>query len=131
MGLQAKIREELKESMKNKDEARTSALRVLIGEFGRQAQKELSDQDVLGIIRKLVKSETETLERSGGGRSDYLDILEGYLPKQVGEEEIRAWITENVNMDEFKNKMQAMKPIMGHFAGTADGNMVRKILESL
>ncbi len=27
--------------------------------------------------------------------------------------------------------MQAMKPIMAHFAGNADGNTVKKILQSL
>ncbi|MBU0481734.1 MAG: GatB/YqeY domain-containing protein [Proteobacteria bacterium] len=131
MSLQEKIRSDLKEAMKSKDEARTSALRVLIGEFGRQASKELSDQQIQGIIRKLVKSELEILEKSGGDSSDYLVILEGYLPKQPTEAEIRAWISSNIKMDEFRNKMQAMKPIMEHFAGAADGNMVKKVLESL
>ena len=131
MGLQEKIGIALKESMKAKNEARTSALRVVLGEFQRQAKKDLSDQEVQGIIRKLVKSENELLNKSGGGRSEYLEVLESYLPKQATEEEIREWIRQNINMADFKNKMQAMKPIMGNFGGTADGNMVRKILESL
>ena len=108
MSLQEKIRTDLKEAMKAKNEARTSTLRVLIGEFGRQTKKELSDQDVQGIIRKLVKSESETLEKSGVGTSDYLEILEGYLPKQPTEKEIREWISDNINMGDFKNRMQAM-----------------------
>lgn len=131
MGLQEKIKSDLKVSMKARDEARISALRVVLGEFQRQARKELSDQEVQGVIRKLVKSENELLAKSGGDSSDYLEVLEAYLPKQPTETEIREWIEGNVNMDDFKNKMQAMKPIMNHFGGAADGNMVKRILESL
>ena len=131
MNLQQKIGSDLKESMKAKDEARTSALRVVLGEFQRQAKKELSDQEVQGIIRKLAKSENELLAKSGGEGSEYLKILDGYLPKQPSEAEIREWIGKNIDMDNFKNKMQAMKPIMGNFGGAADGNVVKKILESL
>jgi len=39
MSLQEKIRSDLKESMKAKDENRTSALRVLLGEFQRQPKR--------------------------------------------------------------------------------------------
>ncbi|RJX33114.1 MAG: hypothetical protein C4531_05730 [Desulfurivibrio sp.] len=131
MTLQEKIRSDLKQSMKAKTEARTSALRVLIGEFGRQLKKELADAEVLAIIRKLIKSEAETLEKKGEPSSEYMQILEGYLPKQASEAEIRAWIEKNIDFGKFQTKMQAMKPIMANFAGMADGNTVKKILESL
>ncbi|MBU0676412.1 MAG: GatB/YqeY domain-containing protein [Proteobacteria bacterium] len=131
MSLQESIQADLKVSMKAKTEARTSALRVLIGEFQRQPGKELSDQDVQGIIKKLIKSEQETLARSGGQSSDYLVVLESYLPRPVDEDEIRRWIGENLDLAGFGNKIQAMKPIMAHFEGAADGNLVRRILESL
>jgi len=131
MTMQEKIKADLKRAMLARDEARVSALRVLIGEFQRQGTKELSDQEVLGVIRKLIKAETETMARSGGGDSAYLGVLESYLPRAATEEEIRAWIATNVNLAEYPNKMQAMKPIMAHFGGQADGNLVRRILESL
>jgi uncharacterized protein len=131
MALQEKIRGDLKESMKAKTEARTSALRVLIGEFQRQPKKELSDAEVIAVIRKLIKAEAETLEKKGEGPSEYMGILDGYLPKQATEAEIRAWIEKNIDFGKFQNKMQAMKPIMAYFAGMADGNTVKKILESL
>lgn len=131
MTLQEKIKGDLKESMKAKTEARTSALRVLIGEFQRQLKKELTDGEVVAVIRKLIKSEAETLEKKGEGPSDYMRILESYLPKQAGEAEIRAWIGKNIDFSKFPSKMQAMKPIMANFAGMVDGNTVKKILESL
>ena len=131
MTLQEKIKGDLKESMKAKTEAKTSALRVLIGEFQRQVKKELTDAEVIAVIRKLIKAETETLEKKGEGPSDYMQILESYLPKQASEEKIRAWIAANIDFSKFQNKNQAMKPIMAHFAGMVDGNMVKNILESL
>ena len=131
MTLQEKIRQDLKLSMKAKNETRTSALRVMLGEFGRQDKKELSDLEVIAIIRKLVKSEQELLSKTNAASSDYLTILEEYLPKEPTEEEIRQWITANIDFSVFNNKMQAMRPIMAHFAGSADGNTVKRILESI
>jgi uncharacterized protein YqeY len=131
MSLQENIQADLKKAMLARDEVGISTLRIIIGEFARQASKVLSDQEVQGVIRKLVKSENEMLKLSGAESSDYLQVLEGYLPKQATEEEIRAWIDNNIKLDDFANKMQAMKPIMTNFGGSADGNLVRKILDSL
>ena len=131
MGLQATIHDDLKKAMKAKEEARVSALRVLYGEFQRQGKKELADTEVVAIIRKLSKAERETLDRTGQVTSAYLEIIEAYQPRQAGEEEIRAWITANIDFSQLKNKMQAMRPIMTHFGSTADGDTVKKVLESL
>lgn len=131
MTLQEQIKSDLKESIKARNEAKTSALRVIIGEFQRQAKKELSDAEVLAIIRKLMKSETEMLEKSHTASSQYMTVLESYVPRQASDEEIRTWIAAHIDFSQYKNKMQAMKPVMAHFAGTADGNTVKKILEGM
>jgi uncharacterized protein YqeY len=130
MSLQTRITADLKTAMKNKDRARTDAVRVLIGEFQRQPEKELSDQQVAGIIKKLIKSEKELLAASGREDSGFMEVLESYLPQQASEEEIREWIAANIDFSKFGNKMQAMKPIMTHFGGNADGNTVKKILQT-
>jgi uncharacterized protein YqeY len=131
MTLREQIQNDLKASMKAKTATKTSALRVLIGEFQRQPKKDISDKEVLGIIRKLIKSETETLAKSGETSSEYLEVLEAYMPKQPSDAEIREWIAANVDFSQFKNKMQAMKPIMAHFGSMTDGNMVKKILAEM
>lgn len=128
MSLQEQIRSELKGAMKAKDTAKTGAIRILIGEFQRQPDKELSDDQVVGIIKKLIKSEREMLAASKSDDTSFIDVLEGYLPKQATEEEVRQWIEDNVDFSSFGNAMQAMRPIMAHFGSTADGNMVRKVL---
>jgi len=128
MGLQARLKDELKEAIKAKDTARTGAIRIMIGEFQRLPTKELSDEQVVVVIKKLIKSEKELLAVSGQASSQYLVILESYLPKQATVEEIRAYIQENIDLKSFKTPMQAMRPIMAHFGATADGNMVQSVL---
>lgn len=131
MGLQADIQNGLKGAMKAKDSARTGAIRILIGEFQRQPEKELSDEKVIGIIKKLIKSERELLAASGGEDTGYIAILEEYLPKQASEEEVKAWITAHIDFSQFNNKMQAMRPIMAHFGSSVDGNLVKKVLQDM
>lgn len=116
--------------MKAKDSDRTGAIRILIGEFGRQTEKVLTDEQVIAIIKKLIKSERELLAAQGKEGSPFLTIMEEYLPKAASEEEIRAWITANIDFSSFANRMQAMRPIMNHFGSAADGKVVKKILES-
>jgi uncharacterized protein YqeY len=131
MGLQQSITAELQRSLKNRDTARTGAVRILIGEFQRQPEKELRDDQVIAIIKKLVKSEREMLAASGQETSGFIDVMEGYLPKQASENEITEWIQENIDFSKFNNRMQAMRPIMAHFGSSADGNMVKNILQTI
>lgn len=132
MSLQEQIKKDLAAAMKAKDDEKKSVLRVIMGEFGRQAQKEINDEEVIKIIKKLIKSEKEVLERSGTDQSNrFLEVAESYLPQLAGEADIKAWITANIDFGDYKNKMQAMRPIMQHFGANADGNMVKKILSEL
>ncbi len=130
MKLQERLKGELKAAMKAKDSDRTWAIRVLIGEFGRQNEKELSDEQVIAIVKKLIKSERELLAAQGRESSPFLIIMEEYLPKAASEEEIRAWIDKNIDLSVYANRMQAMRPIIAHFGSAADGNVVKKILLS-
>jgi uncharacterized protein YqeY len=130
MTLQEKVQGDLKIAMKARDSDRTGAIRILLGEFGRQMEKVLSDEQVVSIIKKLIKSERELLAAQGHDSSSFLTIMEEYLPKAASEEEIRAWIEANIDFSAYANRMQAMKPIMNHFGSAADGNVVKKILQS-
>lgn len=132
MTLQEQIKKDLTLAMKAKDEEKKSALRVIMGEFGRGDKKEVSDEDAVKILKKLIKSEKEVIEKKGGTRdSEFIKITEQYLPKTAGEEEIVSWIRENIDFSKFKSKMQAMGMIMKHFGSSADGNTVKEILQKL
>ncbi|MGD8366057.1 MAG: GatB/YqeY domain-containing protein [Desulfobacterales bacterium] len=131
MTLRERIKGDLTRAMKEKDDMRKEALRVILGEFGRQEQKDLSDDDVVKILKKLLKSEKELLASRGDDRSTFSEILESYLPQTASDEEILGWIREHIDLAEYHNKMQAMGPIMKHFGASADGNRVRQLLQSL
>jgi uncharacterized protein YqeY len=132
MSLQKQIKKDLSAAIKAQDVQRKDALRVILGEFARLDQKELSDDDVVKILKKLLKAEKEVLEQKGQGEeSAFIGIVEGYLPQMASEAEIQEWIKQNIDFAQFKNKMQAMGSIMKHFGATADGNSVKKILQQM
>ena len=132
MKLQEQIRADLKAAMKAQNTPKKEALRVVIGELGRLPDKDVSDKDVLQVIKKLIKSEKEVLDRQGTVQpSDNLKILEAYLPVMASESEIAAWIQANIDFTAYKNKMQAMGDIMRHFGSNADGNTVKKVLQEM
>jgi len=146
LSLHDKIRDDLKLALRSKDEASRDTLRQILSEFpsltvpivlesGKKTTRvkkpdEITDDDILDIIRKLVKSEKTVLQYQDSQSSAYLELLEKYLPRMVSENEIKAWIDANINFSQFKNAMQAMGPVMQHFGKLADGNLVKKILLS-
>jgi hypothetical protein len=127
--MQESLREDLKVAMKARDTDRTGAIRILMGEFARQPEKILSDEQVIAIVKKLIKSERELLAAQKQDGSSFLTIMEEYLPKQASEQEVYAWVKENIDFSAFGNKMQAMRPIMQHFGSAVDGNVVKKVLQ--
>ena len=133
MTLHEQIKQDLTAAIKTKDTIKKDALRVVLGEFGRMDKKVFSDDEVIKVLMKLIKSEKELLEQSGqvSASSPFIDILNAYLPQQASDEEITSWIQANVDFSQFKNKMQAMGMIMKHFGAAADGNKVKAILMGL
>ena len=129
MTLQDKLKEDLKSAIKSKDTARKDAIRVVMGEMARLDQKEFQDEEIVRILKKLIKSEKEMLEKSGqGASSPFIDVINAYLPQMATPEEIHQWITVNIDFSAYKNKMQAMGAIMAHFGSSADGNTVKQVL---
>jgi len=129
MKLQEQIKRDLTAAMKAKDDPTKDALRVILGEFSRLENKDISDDDVIKILKKLIKSENEVLTRTGAADSQFITVCERYLPRMATDEEVRLWIGQNVDFARYKNKMQAMGVIMKHFGSTADGNAVKRILQ--
>ena len=67
MTIQQRIKKDLMEAMKAKDEEKKSTLRVIMGEFARSDVKELSDEAVIKVLKKLLRhifTQWETLQYS-------------------------------------------------------------------
>ena len=132
MNLQDKLKTDLKSAMKEKNNIKKDALRVILGEMARSDKKQFTDDEIILILKKLIKSEKEMLEKSGRGEtSPFIDTIEAYLPQMASEDEIRDWIVSNIDFSSYKNKMQAMGPIMANFGSSADGNIVKAILQKV
>ena len=105
MTLQDKLKTDLKSAIKARDDAQKNAIRVVMGEMARSDKKQLLDDEIIKILKKLIKSEKEMLEKSGRGAA-------------------------NIDFSTYKNKMQAMGTIMAHFGASADGNTVKQVLQN-
>src|SRR5210317_1062333 len=147
ISLHDKIKLDLKNSMLQKQNYIRDALRVIMGEYpkltvpitlesGKKTSRvkkpeEITDDDLLGIIRGLAKSEKSVLELQQKESSPYLKVVESYLPKMVSSDKVKTWIDENLDFAQYKSPMQAMGTIMKHFGKLADGNMVKGLLQEL
>lgn len=147
ISLHDKIKLDLRNSMLQKKNDIRDAIRVIMGEYPKltvpitlqsgkktsrvKKSEEITDDDLLGIIRGLAKSEKSVLELQQKESSPYLKIVESYLPKMVCSDEVKTWINENIDFAEYKSPMQAMGNIMKHFGKLADGNMVKGLLQEL
>jgi len=138
------LKKDLKMAMLKKNPSVRDTLRQIMAEFpkltvpltlesGKKSTRlkkpeEITDDDIIGIIKGLLKSEQTVLEIKKEETSEYLEILRSYLPATASPEEIAAWIKANIDFSQFKNKMQAMGPIMKYFGKRADGKQVNQIL---
>ena len=146
--LLTKLRSDLKAAMLARNEPAKGAIRIIISEFptkitlpitlesGKKSSRpkhddEITNDEIITVIMGLCKSEKVTLGFTGEPTSDYLQVLESYLPRMATEEEITAWAKANIDLSQFKSPMQAMGPIMKHFGKSADGNVVKTVLGSL
>lgn len=127
MTLQEKILSDLRNT--KTDLAFKGILRIVVGELQRQPMKELADDDVVRILKKLYKAEEELLD-AGGKPTDpaFLALIGTYLPDEVTEDQILEWLKENVDFSSLKNKMQAIGLVTKHFGSMVDGNIVKDII---
>ncbi len=142
-----KIRQDMKGAMIKKDTLVRDTMRLIMGSFpsltvsiilesGKKTTRvkkpeEITDDDILNIIRKFVKSEKTVLELKKEITSDYLELLNFYLPRMATSPEIELWVRDNVDLTRFNSPIQAMGTVMKHFGKLADGNQVKEVLKNM
>lgn len=137
------ILEDLKTAMKNQDKERLSVIRMVKGAIQMSElnkKHELSDEEVIDVISKEIKSRKDSInEFKKGGREDLvektqseIDILSEYLPKQLTEEELNAIIDkvfDEVKPESSKDMGKVMKELKPQVNGKADMGLVSKIVK--
>lgn len=146
MPLKQQLHSDMLAAMKAREEIKVSALRLLkaaILKFETAGErKEASDEDILGIIGKEVKQRRDSIEEfKKGNRPELaekeqkeLEVLQTYLPAQIGEEELKKLIEETIASLGAHSKAETgkvMGALMPKIKGKADGAMANKIVLSL
>ncbi len=143
-----KVTSSLKEAMINKDDFKTSVLRMVIAAVrNREIEKKgkgqnITEDDVIDVLRKEVKKRKDASAMyQSGGRMESADeeekevqFIESFLPAQMSEDEIKK-IVSGV-LGEFENPTQKdfgviIKKTMEKIGGKADGSSVSAVIKSL
>jgi len=149
MSLYEKIQNDMKEAMKSRDMLRTNTLRSVIAavkNFQASSEEnrkgEVKDDTVIGLIGKEVKRREESIEAYiKAGRDELvaqetleMEILKGYLPEELSENEIRAIALktiEDLKANGPSDLGKVMREVMVRLKGRADGKLTNKIVREL
>ena len=141
--LEKTINEDIVSAMKEKNKQLTTVLRMTKASIQNEAiivKRELTDDEVLSIILKQVKTLNESItEFAKGGRDDLISkakeeiaILEKYLPEQLTEEEVKEIldkVIEEIKPSGMKDMGQVMKEITAKVKGKADMSKISQLVK--
>jgi uncharacterized protein YqeY len=141
MSLKEKLTEDLKESMKSKDEIRKNTVQLIrssILQIEKDKRIVLDEDGVLDVIAKELKKRKDALpEYEKSGRQDLIDnlkkeieIIKGYLPEQLSVEELAVIVKkaiEDTEANSIKDMGKIMAAVMPQTKGRADGKAINEI----
>lgn len=140
-----KLQAEIKEAMINKDVIKRDVLKMVLNkarEIAKEAKTEdVSDEMIVDAAKKELKQIQQTIDSLAGKEESTLyqeslkkaDILkEGYIPKQLTEDELRVELTRFIEENGLKGQGRAaMKTVMPAFKNKADGKLISKLIGEL
>ncbi|MHB8173262.1 MAG: GatB/YqeY domain-containing protein [Nitrospirota bacterium] len=143
MTLKERLNADMKEALKAHDAARLSTIRMIISSYRNKeidSRKDLDDEGILGVLSTAAKQRRESIEQYGkAGRQDLvdkesaeLDVIQSYMPQQMGKEEIEALVNEAMAESGAKGPAdmgKVMKVLMPKVKGRADGKLVNELVK--
>ena len=145
MSLKTQILDDIKTAMKGRDMETVSALRMVNSSLKNKEievrPNELTEQDIIGVLKKLSKQRKDSIEQfQKAGRNDLvekeqkeLSVLEKYLPEQMGEAQVativEACIAE-LGASSMKDMGKVMQAVTGKTQGSADNKLVSQIVKA-
>ena len=143
--LNEQIMNDLKEAMKQKDQAAMTTLRALksaikyaaIEKVG--ADGELPDIDAIAVVRKQIKQRRDSVDQfTAGGRPDLaatesaeITVLERYLPAALSTAETEALVAAviaELGASSKQDMGRVMKALQDRSAGRADGKLLSQLV---
>ena len=143
--LKEKLLEDLKDAMKTKNVNKKNAVqmvRTAILQIEKDKVIEVSDEQILGIVAKEVKTRKDAIaEYEQANREDLIEkaneeikALEEYLPKQLTDEELVTEVKkviEKLNATSMKDMGPVMKEAKATIGAQADGKRINEVVKSL
>ena len=145
MNLRETINQDIKNAMKAKETKKRDALRLLTSAFKQievDERKELTDDDIIKIIQKQVKSRNDAATQyKEANREDLMQIeldeiafYEPYLPAQLSDDELKSTISEiitKVGATTMKDMGKVMGIASKELAGKANGKRINECVKEL
>ncbi len=150
MSLRDKIDADYKNALKSKDKIQISTYRLIlsgikdldISNRSGPNKKETNDEDIKKLLKKMIKQRSESIDiYKKNNRKDLLEveekeleILSGYLPKQLGEEETKKICTETANKlgaSSIKDMGKVMGELKKQYADSLDFAKAGSVLKEL
>lgn len=135
---------DLTKALKENDTLKVSTLRFLLSflknkEIELRGTRKISDDDVIAVIKKQVKTHEESIIAfEKGNRPDLINkeraelaILKQYLPEEISESSVRSSVNDLLAGKTDLDFGSAMKLAMGSFKGQADGSLVSRLVKEV
>ncbi len=146
--LKNKLKDELIKAMKDKNQLRVSTLRMVnasikdleISQRTNEHTEDISDNDIIDILVKMVKQRKEAADTYKQGNRDDLSkkeldeikIIEEFLPKQISDDKvikiIEDLISEN-NISDISGMGLLMSKLKQKYSGQLDLGLASKIIK--
>ena len=134
------IQQDVTAALKAGDRERTGALRLIANELQKAAKE--GDTDEVAVLQRERKRRLEAAEAyREASRQDLADaeereaaIIEGYMPEQISDEELRAIVGDAVaesGASSPKEMGKVMSAVMPQVKGRADGKRVSAVVQEL
>jgi len=145
MALKEKLTADLQDALRKRDEARLTALRLVIAAVTNAEHAKggtLDDSEVLSIIAREARQHRESItEFQKAGREELvrrqeaeLAVLTEYLPSQMGRDEIAEvarQVIEEVGATGPKDKGKVMSRLMPQLRGKAEGSEINEVVTEM
>lgn len=139
MAIAEQIKEDMHSALRAGEKERLGALRLLLSELHKAAKD--GSEDELAILRRERKRRLEAASAYGdAGRDDLArgerteaELISGYLPAELSEEELRAIVEQAVRdsgAESIKDMGRVMKQAMAAVDGRADGKVVSGLVRA-
>ena len=149
MSLKNQIEEKLNQALKAKDKNTYPTLRLIVSAIKdakianrSKEKKDISDSDIMGILKKMIKQRNESCEvYKKAGRTELLDnetkeinVINAFLPKQLNNEETKKICEEaikSVGATSMKDMGKIMGVLKSKHADTLDFSKVNLVIKEL